>query len=111
MVHVGWVLLAFVLLTVSELCFSAIGLSAVSSLAPAKNLGLIMGFWFLTVSAGLVLADKLAGLAAVSKQLTMPAQTLPIYLAAFKDFTIVAFGIFIVSLLFVPMLKKLSSPD
>jgi POT family proton-dependent oligopeptide transporter len=43
-----------------ELCLSPVGLSLVTKLAPVRVVGLMMGVWFLSISAG----DKLAGFAA-----------------------------------------------
>ena len=42
------------------MCLSPVGLSLVTKLAPVRVVGLMMGVWFLSISAG----DKLAGFAA-----------------------------------------------
>lgn len=52
-----WLICAYFVMTVSELCLSPIGLSLVSKLAPKKFLSLTMGCWFLTCFIG----DGLAG--------------------------------------------------
>jgi POT family proton-dependent oligopeptide transporter len=50
-VSVFWLLGAYALLTLGELCLSPMGLSLVSKLAPKGKLGMMMGGWF--VAAGL----------------------------------------------------------
>lgn len=107
-INMFWVILSFVLLAISELCFSAIGLSAISKLAPKKHLGLIMGLWFLTISAGLVLANHLADIASVNKNVTSATKTLSVYYSAFVDFSLMSLFVFVVCILLVPTLKKLS---
>lgn len=107
-INVAWVVAAFVLLAISELCFSAIGLSAVSKLAPQKSLGTIMGLWFLTISLGLVFANRLADMASVGKEWLSAAQTLPVYYSAFVNFSVISLVVFIICLLMVPRLKSLS---
>ena len=46
-IHLAWIVLAFLLHTVGELCISPIGLSAVTTLSPKKWVGALMGCWFL----------------------------------------------------------------
>jgi POT family proton-dependent oligopeptide transporter len=55
-----WLVFAFFLSELGELCLSPVGLSVVTKLAPARILGLMMGVWFLSNSVG----NKLAGYAA-----------------------------------------------
>jgi POT family proton-dependent oligopeptide transporter len=45
--------------TLGELCLSPVGLSAISTLAPVRIAGLMMGIWFLALSVG----NYLAGMA------------------------------------------------
>lgn len=54
---VVWVLLFYILQSTGEMCFSPIGNSMVSRLAPPKYASLLMGTWFLSTFA----ANKLAG--------------------------------------------------
>ncbi len=49
-VTVWWLIGFYLLLTVGELCISPVGLSLVTKLAPAKNVGLFMGLWFLATA-------------------------------------------------------------
>ncbi|URZ17518.1 peptide MFS transporter [Clostridium felsineum] len=55
-----WMVGAYFLHTIGELCLSPVGLSMVSSLAPAKFASLLMGVWMLSN----FVANKLAGVVA-----------------------------------------------
>jgi proton-dependent oligopeptide transporter, POT family len=51
-----WLVAAYFILELGELCLSPVGLSAVTKLAPTQLVGLAMGIWFLSNSAGNMLA-------------------------------------------------------
>lgn len=55
-----WLVWAYFLSELGELCLSPVGLSVVTKLAPVRILGLMMGVWFLSNAVG----NKLAGWAA-----------------------------------------------
>ncbi len=57
-VSMVWLILAYFLHTMGELCISPVGLSYVSKLAPARLVGLMFGIWFLAN----FIANTLAGL-------------------------------------------------
>jgi len=48
----AWLLGAYVLLSLAEICLSPMGLSLVARMAPQKVRGVMMGVWFLTLSGG-----------------------------------------------------------
>jgi proton-dependent oligopeptide transporter, POT family len=52
-----WLVLAYGISELGEICLGPVGLSAVSKLAPARIVGLMMGVWFLALAFG----NKLAG--------------------------------------------------
>jgi POT family proton-dependent oligopeptide transporter len=52
-----WLVAAYFIEELGELCLSPVGLSAVTKLAPVRIIGLMMGVWFLSNSLG----NKLAG--------------------------------------------------
>ena len=66
-----WLVGAYAISELGELCLSPVGLSAVTKLAPVRILGLMMGVWFLSNSFG----NKLAGWAAGFIS-TMPLESL-----------------------------------
>jgi POT family proton-dependent oligopeptide transporter len=57
-----WLVGAYLLITVGELCLSPMGLSLVSKLSPTRLTALMMGGWFLSTSIGGKLSGVLAGM-------------------------------------------------
>jgi POT family proton-dependent oligopeptide transporter len=66
-----WLIAAYGISEIGELCLSPVGLSAVTKLSPVRIVGVMMGVWFLSNSFG----NKLAGWAA-SFFSTLPLETL-----------------------------------
>ena len=52
--------MVYLIHTVAELCLSPVGLSAMTKLAPAKIVSLVMGIWFLGASVGNFMAGQAA---------------------------------------------------
>lgn len=68
--NLGWLMFAYLLHTVGELCLSPIGLSMISKLAPIKLASLLMGVWLMSsfvanIAAGF-LASSVSRLGAMS---------------------------------------------
>ena len=57
-----WLVGAYRVMTVAELCLSPMGLSLVSKLSPVRLTALMMGGWFLSTSIGGKLSGVLAGM-------------------------------------------------
>ena len=57
-----WLVAVYFLHTLGELCLSPVGLSAMTKLAPARIGSLLMGVWFLSLSAGNYLGGRIASL-------------------------------------------------
>ncbi len=57
-----WLVLAYLLHTMGELCLSPVGLSAVNKLSPARLVGLMFGVWFLASAIGNKIGGLLSGL-------------------------------------------------
>ncbi len=55
-----WLTLTYLLHTIGELCLSPVGLSAMTKLAPARAMGMVMGVWFLATSVGNFIGGRLA---------------------------------------------------
>jgi len=55
-----WLFLVYLMHTLGELCLSPVGLSAMTKLAPAKVMSLVMGIWFLGASIGNFLGGQAA---------------------------------------------------
>ncbi len=56
-----WLFFTYLLHTMGELALSPVGLSATTKLAPRRFVGQMMGFWFLSMSMGNLLAGLVAG--------------------------------------------------
>ncbi|MGH9869088.1 MAG: peptide MFS transporter [Candidatus Polarisedimenticolia bacterium] len=59
-----WLVAAYFLQVIGELCLSPVGNSVVTKLAPVRVVGMMMGLWFLSIAAGNKLAGWLAGISA-----------------------------------------------
>jgi POT family proton-dependent oligopeptide transporter len=93
-----WLVGAYLLHVMGELCLSPVGLSYVTKVAPLRFASLLMGVWFLANAV----ADKIAGsLAALMDRMSS--------LAAFFSIFIVLAGVAgLVMLLVVPYLERLA---
>lgn len=63
-----WLVLAYFLHTMGELCLSPVGLSSVTKLAPQKIVGFMMGVWFLATAASEFIAVVLANIAKIDTE-------------------------------------------
>lgn len=57
-VNVSWLISAYAVITLGELCLSPMGLSLVSKLAPWKIRGMMMGGWFAATAIGNYLSGE-----------------------------------------------------
>ncbi len=60
-VSVWWLIGAYLIVAVGEVCLSPMGLSLVNRVAPPRMRGLFMGAWFVSLSAGGYLSGALGG--------------------------------------------------
>lgn len=60
-ISMWWLIFAYLLHTLGELCVSPVGLSYVSKLAPAKLVGLMFGIWFIATAVANYLAGWTGG--------------------------------------------------
>jgi len=58
-VSAGWLVGAYLLIAVAEICLSPMGLSLVTRIAPARHRGTMMGAWFVATALGGYLAGFL----------------------------------------------------
>lgn len=100
-----WIFFSYLLITIGELLLSPIGLSAVTMLAPANLIGMMMGVWFVATGFGGLFAGLIAKLSSVPDNAAPVAEKLAIYQNAFLDYAYLAFFIAIV-LLFVNLGMK-----
>lgn len=65
MASVWWLVLAYLVLEIGEMCLSPVGLSAVTQLSVARVVSLMMGTWFLATAFSEALAALFGKLAAI----------------------------------------------
>jgi POT family proton-dependent oligopeptide transporter len=98
-VSIMWLILAYLLHTLGELCLSPVGLSYVSKLAPARLVGMMFGFWFV---ANFV-ANTLAGLSGSFIDKISETYSMSTF---FLIFTLIPIGAGLLLMLLNPMLKR-----
>lgn len=86
-----WVFAAYFIITIGELLLSPIGLSAVTTLAPAHLVGFMMGVWFIGTGFGGMFAGLAAKLASIPENVTSSIEKLAIYHQAFFYYACMAF--------------------
>lgn len=99
-----WVVLAYYLHTVGELCLSPVGLSAVTKLAPPGHVGMLMGMWFLAAAFSNYVAAMIAKLTSVAAS---QVDTALHYSQVFGEIFGVGLMIGLLALLISPYLKRL----
>jgi POT family proton-dependent oligopeptide transporter len=112
-----WLVAAFTFHTWGELCLSPVGLSYVTKVAPVRFASLLMGVWFLANGV----ADKIAGWlasftpteGAVRPEMSGLAGVIQgfssTHASFFTMFVVIGIGAALLMLLFVPVLKRLTS--
>ncbi len=106
-VNVAWMILFYALFVMAELFLSPIGLSMITTLSPAKYVGLMMGVWFITLGYGGALSGFLAQDSNIPETITALADQMQIYKHAFQHFANFGFAAFAVLLIAAPVLTKL----
>jgi POT family proton-dependent oligopeptide transporter len=81
MASVWWLVLAYLVLEIGEMCLSPVGLSAVTQLAVPRVVSLMMGTWFLATAFSEALAALFGKLAAIE---VPEGETMDIAVAAAK---------------------------
>ncbi|MGH7700353.1 MAG: peptide MFS transporter, partial [Gemmatimonadales bacterium] len=91
-----WLVVAYFLQVVGELCLSPVGNSVVTKLAPPRIVGMMMGVWFLAIAAGNKLAGWVAGLSA-----SVPVTTI------FSGIAVVTIGAALILFLLIKPVRRL----
>jgi proton-dependent oligopeptide transporter, POT family len=91
-----WLVAAYFLQVVGELCLSPVGNSVVTKLAPARVVGMMMGVWFLSIAVGNKLAGWVAGV----------AQTVP-FTTLFGSIAAVTIGAAVILMLILRPVRRL----
>lgn len=111
MVPIIWLVLAYLIHTMGELCLSPVGLSMVTRLTVPHMVGLMMGNWFLAAAFAGWLAGQMARLAAVDTSILQAGDTaamMDIYATLFGRLGWIGLGIGALLLVLAPFLSRLS---
>ncbi|MFP5307427.1 MAG: MFS transporter, partial [Gammaproteobacteria bacterium] len=109
MASVWWLVLAYLLLEIGEVCLSPSGLSAVTQLSVARVVGLMMGaFWLATAYSEVLAAQfgKLASIEIVEGTALDMAESAAKYEGLFATMLWIGLGSGAVVLLLTPLLKR-----
>jgi POT family proton-dependent oligopeptide transporter len=95
-----FLILAYLMHTMGELCISPVGLSYLSKLVPGRMIGFMFGIWYLAIAIGQKAAGTMGGMIdKITEQYSLST--------FFLIFTLVPIGIGLVSMILNPVLKKL----
>jgi proton-dependent oligopeptide transporter, POT family len=117
MVSASWLILAYLLHTMGELCLSPVGLSMVTKLSPRQIVSTVMGAWFLAMAFSNFLAGLIAQLTGVSGEgseapvIPAPNGTLHLYGEVFGQIGIIALGSAVACWALSPFLKRWMHTD
>ena len=95
-----FLILAYLLHTMGELCISPVGLSYLSKLVPGRMIGFMFGIWYLAIAIGQKAAGTMGGMIdKITEQYSLST--------FFLIFTLVPIGVGLISMLLNRLLKKL----
>jgi POT family proton-dependent oligopeptide transporter len=100
-VSMWWLVLSYLLQVLGELALSPVGLSAMTTLAPRRFVGQMMGVWFTSISLGNLIAGIVGGNVDPEKLNQMPALFQRTALSLF-------IGAAVLAALIIPMRKMIS---
>ncbi|MCW5590340.1 MAG: oligopeptide:H+ symporter [Legionellales bacterium] len=104
-IHIVWILLCYLFFTVGELFIAPIGNAMVGSLAPEGLEGFLMGVWQFFIGFSATVSAYLAKLATTQPE--SGVQSLTVYHQAFLKIGLFGAVIALVSLLLLPLIKKI----
>jgi POT family proton-dependent oligopeptide transporter len=104
-----WLVFAYYLHSMGELCLSPVGLSMISKLSVPKLVGMMFGVWLLSSSMAQYVGGIVAQFAStetVGGKVLNAQVSLDTYLGVFQTIGIVSIGISVVLLVLWPLLKR-----
>jgi POT family proton-dependent oligopeptide transporter len=110
MASVWWLVLAYLILEIGEMCLAPVGLSAVTQLSMPRVVSLMMGTWFLATAFSETLAAQFGKLAAIDipeGEAMNVAEAAGKYADLFWLLTWVGLGCAVVAFLLAPLLKRM----
>jgi len=98
--------LAYLLLTLGELCLGPIGMSIITKLSPKRMFGMMMGLWFLSSAFGQLAAGKLGAEMSSIENASLMTKLMS-YTEGYKQLAIYSLIAGIALIIVSPMIKKL----
>lgn len=99
-VSMFWLIMAYLLHTLGELCISPVSLSYVSKLVPPSWIGIMFGVYYLFLGMGNKLAGSMGGLIeSITNKYSLST--------FFMIFTLIPIGLGVIMILLSPLMKKL----
>ncbi len=105
-----WLVVAYLIHSVGELCLSPVGLSMITKLSITRVVGLMMGVWFMSSSVAQYVAGIVAQFASVETvggEVTNPKEALETYVTVFQTIGLWGVGFGIALLAVSPILKRM----
>jgi len=98
--------LAYLLLTLGELCLGPIGMSIITKLSPKRMFGMMMGLWFLSSAFGQLAAGKLGAEMSSIENASLMTKLMS-YTEGYKQLAIYSLIAGLALIVVSPMIKKL----
>lgn len=98
---------AYLVVTLGELCLSPIGLSIMTKLSPKPMQGMMMGFWFLASAYGQYVAGLFGASLARGNEGSTNFEKMMDFTAGYKQFAIYALIAGVILILISPLIRKL----
>ena len=98
--------LAYLLLTLGELCLGPIGMSIITKLSPKKMFGMMMGLWFLSSAFGQLAAGKLGAEMSSIDNASLPTKLMA-YTEGYKALALYSLIAGLALIIFSRLVKKL----
>lgn len=98
--------LAYLLLTLGELCLGPIGMSIITKLSPKRMFGMMMGLWFLSSAFGQLAAGKLGAEMSSIESASLMTKLMS-YTEGYKQLAIYSLIAGLALIIISPMIKKL----
>ncbi|MBB6521323.1 peptide MFS transporter [Pseudoteredinibacter isoporae] len=108
-ISMWWLVLAYLLHTMGELCLSPVGLSAVTKLSLHRIVGMAMGTWFLATALAETVAQRIAKMASIDTSTTDLSDVTSIvgtYTELYTFLMWLGVGVGIFMIVISPILKK-----
>jgi POT family proton-dependent oligopeptide transporter len=106
MLPVSYLIAAYLLMEMGEICIGPVVYSLVSKLAPKEIASTLMGIMFLSISLGEYLSGKLGAFMTVPEGISNPIEMMPYFSSIFLKIGIGSLLISVLIVLLVPLLRK-----